>query len=173
MSQRIAFMTFGVLKKPVGHEVVQGFVDRIASVYAAADGSVGFFARSVRDVQTWQHSWGPVVAPLCAPPGVGLDQLAMTLSLWQDLESVAAYAYQGVHAEAMSKRSAWFERGPWPSYVAWWVEKDHQPTWPEGVWRLDQLHANGARPDAFTFRQPFDSEGRPTSLKRTRSAKPV
>jgi len=172
MSLRIAFMTFGVLKKPVGDEVVRGFVDRIASVYAAADGSAGFFARSVRNVETWEHSWGPVVAPQCTPPGLALDQLAMTLSLWQDLKSVAAYTYHGVHAEAMSKRFDWFERGPWPGYVAWWVGKDHRPTWAEGASRLDRLHTNGAQPGAFTFRQPFDPEGRAISLKRNTWAKP-
>lgn len=91
MSPRVAFMTLGVLKKPVGHSEVQGFVDRLASVYAAADGSVGFFARSVRDIKTWEHSWGPVVRPRCAPPDLALDQLAMTLSLWNSLETVAAY----------------------------------------------------------------------------------
>src|SRR5215467_4558547 len=100
MSHRIAFFTFGVLHAPVGHPEVQGFIDRIGDVYAAADGSAGFFARSIRNVQTWEHSWGPVIAPKCAPPGVGLEQLAMTLSLWRDLGSVAAFAYNGAHGDA-------------------------------------------------------------------------
>ena len=93
MTARIAFFTLGVLKAPVGDPVVQGFLDRLASAYAAAEGSAGFFARSIRNVETWEHSWGPVLAPKCVPASLGLDQLAMTLSVWQDLESVAAYAY--------------------------------------------------------------------------------
>lgn len=157
-------MTLGVLKKPVGDAVVQGFVDRIASVYAAADGSAGFFARSVRNVQTWEHSWGPVVAPACVPQGLTLDQLAMTLSLWRDLESVAAYSYSGLHGDALAKRSEWFERGAWPTHVAWWVPEGHQPNWAEGVERLDHLHANGPQPRAFSFKKPFDAAGNPTRL---------
>ncbi len=168
MTARIAFFTLGVLTEPVGDPVVQGFVDRVASVYAAADGSTGFFARSIRNVQTWEHSWGPVLVPTCVPADRGLNQLAMTLSVWRDLESVAAYAYRGVHAEALSNRGDWFERGPWPGFVAWWIDEHHTPNWSEGVARIDQLHAQGSTPEAFNFRQPFDSSGKPTTLNRER-----
>ena len=33
MSYKLAFMTVGILREPVGREQVQGFVDRIPSVY--------------------------------------------------------------------------------------------------------------------------------------------
>ena len=89
MAARIAFFTFGVLKEPAGHEAVQGFIDRIAGVYDHMDGSEGFFARSQRNVETWEHSWGPMVIPGCAPEGMGLDRIAMTLSTWRDVKSVA------------------------------------------------------------------------------------
>ena len=56
MAARIAFFTFGVLKEPAGHEAVQGFIDRIAGVYDHMDGSEGFFARSQRNLETWEHS---------------------------------------------------------------------------------------------------------------------
>lgn len=166
VANRIAFFTLGVLKAPVGNEVVQGFVDRLGPVYAAAEGSAGFFARSIRNVQTWEHSWGPVLAPTCVPAHLGLNQLAMTLSLWRDLESVAAFSYRGAHAESLSKRGDWFERGPWPSFVAWWVDEQHQPTWAEAVARVDQLHAQGPTPSAFNFRQPFAVAGQPVKLDR-------
>jgi hypothetical protein len=61
MADRIAFFALGVLKAPVGDPQVQGFIDRLGDVYAAAEGSAGFFERSVRDVETWAHSWGPVM----------------------------------------------------------------------------------------------------------------
>ena len=168
MTARIAFFTLGVLKGPVGDPLVQGFVDRLASVYAAAEGSTGFFARSIRNVDRWEHSWGPVLAPTCVPASLGLNQIAMTLSVWQDLESVAAFAYRGVHAEALAKRGDWFERGPWPGFVAWWIDAQHQPNWAEAVERIDRLHAMGSTPAAFNFRQPFDSAGQPAKLNRER-----
>ena len=168
MNPRIAFYTFGVLNEPVGDPVVQGFVDRVGNVYAAAEGSAGFFERSVRNVQTWEHSWGPVIAPKCAPDGLTLSQLAMTVSLWRDLESVAAFAYRGAHGEALTKRKEWFRSGPYPGYVAWWVDENHRPTFNEAADRLDLLHTNGSTPAAFTFRQPFDSTGSPVRLKTER-----
>lgn len=167
-SPRIAFFTLGVLKAPVGDHVVQGFVDRIAGVYAAADGSEGFFDRSIRDVQTWEHSWGPVIVPACIPGGLALTQLAMTLSLWRDLESVAAFAYHGLHREALSQREAWFDSGSWPSYAAWWVDEQHRPNWSEAVERIDHLHLHGPTPTAFSFRKPFDPTGEPLRLKAPR-----
>src|SRR5689334_13115326 len=127
MTDRIAFFTYGVLKQPIGHPEVQGFIDRVESVYGAAEGSLGFFARSERNVQTWEHSWGPVIAPQCTPQGATLNELAMALSLWRDLESVAAFAYRGAHGEALSKRKEWFRSGDWPTYVAWWVNENHKP----------------------------------------------
>jgi len=167
---RIAFFTLGVLKAPVGDSAVQGFVDRIGDVYAAAEGSAGFFDRSVRDLQTWEHSWGPVVAPRCVPRELPLTRLAMTLTLWRDLESVAAFAYHGVHREALSKRGDWFDGGTWPAYVAWWVDGRHQPDWTEAVDRIDHLHDHGPTPVAFSFRQPFDTTGVPVRMQARRPA---
>jgi len=60
MSHKLAFMTVGILREPVGHEQVQGFVDRVPSVYQSADESHGFHARSIRDQGTYLHSWGEV-----------------------------------------------------------------------------------------------------------------
>ena len=166
MTDRIAFFTYGVLNAPVGHPTVQGFVDRIASVYASAEGSLGFFARSERNVHTLEHSWGPVIAPRCTPEGVSLNELAMALSLWRDMESVAAFAYRSAHGEALSHRTDWFRKGSWPVYVAWWVDENHTPNWTEAADRLDHLHVNGSTPSAFTFKQPFDANGAPARLKR-------
>ena len=38
-----------------------------------------------------------------------------TLSLWDDLESVYAFPYNGRHAEALSKREDWFRKPEWPT----------------------------------------------------------
>jgi len=165
---RIAFYTFGVLIEPVGHAAVQGFVDRIAAVYAAADGNAGFFGQSIRNVETWEHSWGPRVIPKCAPAGFGLEQMAMTVSLWRDLESVATFAYGGAHGEALSKRRDWFKPASYPGYVAWWVDGQHRPNFSEAADRLDLLHANGSTPAAFTFRKAFDASGAPVQLQLAR-----
>jgi Domain of unknown function (DUF3291) len=167
MSAKLAFMTVGILRAPVGDAQVQGFVDRVPQVYAAADKSDGFHARSIRDVGTWLHSWGEVELPACypTPPG-GEPQMAMTLSLWADLESVAAFSYHGAHGEALKSRRDWFEKSAAPVYVAWWVDAEHQVDWKEGNARLEHLHSHGASAFAFDFKKPFDAAGMACLLDR-------
>ena len=84
-----------------------------------------------------------------------------TLSLWNNLDPVYSFAYRGIHLEALQKRKEWFQTPEWPTYVAWWVGDDERPTLEEAARRLEHLHDNGPTPEAFTFKQPFDSEGKP------------
>jgi hypothetical protein len=142
----------------------QGFVDRAPGVYTTADQSDGFRSRSIRDYNTWMHSWGDIVTPACYACANDDKRLATTLSLWQDLESVAAFAYHGPHAEALTKRRDWFPDSQLPVYVAWWVTADASISWPEGVDRLDHLHIHGSTAFAFTFSKAFDPHGNPVRL---------
>src|SRR5260370_42157127 len=48
MPFKLAFMTVGILREPVGHAQVQGFVDRIGDVYAAASPRPGSTHREIR-----------------------------------------------------------------------------------------------------------------------------
>ena len=90
----------------------------------------------------------------------------MTLSLWKDLESVAAFSYHGAHAEALTKRREWFEKCNLPVYVAWWVPADHQIEWREGNARLEHLHQHGPTAASFDLAHPFDPKGKATKLDR-------
>ena len=166
MAKKLAFMTIGVLHEPIGHPRVQGFVDRVPAVYKAADESAGFSARSVRDLQTLEHSWGPIRVPRCFAGKGELDRVASTLSIWNDLESVAAYAYHGAHGEAMAKRREWFGTHTCPTYVAWWIEEGHAIDWNETCERLDHLHEHGSTAFAFNFASPFAADGRPDALNQ-------
>ena len=166
MPYKLAFMTLGILREPVGHERVQGFVDRASSVYQSADASDGFRARSIREMGTWLHSWGAVKLPACYPQPTSSERIAATLSLWTDLESVAAFSYHGAHGEALAKRKEWFDKTNLPGYVAWWVSADHAIDWAEGSDRLDRLHQDGPTAFAFNFAKPFDCEGKPCVLDR-------
>ena len=166
MPNKLAFMTVGSLREPVGHEQVQGFIDRAPAVYQAADGSDGFHERSIRDLGTYLHSWGEVKLPACYPQAMPNERIASTLSLWADLESVAAFSYFGAHGEALTKRREWFDKADLPVYVAWWVDDDHAISWAEGCERLDQLHREGPTAGAFNFAKPFDCEGKPFVLDR-------
>ena len=160
---RIAFTTFGVLHELPAHPRSKGFMDRIAETYAAAERSEGFIERSIRDANNWTHSWGEQVCPNFLAPEL-LPHVAQTLSIWQDTESVFAFSYADFHAEGMKDRKDWFRNPDYPNYVAWWIADDYKPTFAEATKRLEILQESGSNPDAFSFKSPYDAEGKPTSL---------
>ena len=164
---RLAFFTFAILRAPRQHPDSAPFLAAIDPTNAAAERAEGFLDQSRVDPDTGRHSWGEPVLPSFVAPD-DAPQVTRSLSLWQDLETVFAYAYGGQHAESLRQRKAWFRPPEWPSYVAWWVDDTHQPTWDEAVTKLERLHAMGSTPAAFTFKQAFDAEGRPTEVERHR-----
>jgi hypothetical protein len=159
---RVAFYTFGILREERGHEQVQGFFDRIETVFSAAEVLPGFIA-TYRNVI---HS--ATFGPRFFVPGthVGAPQ---TLSLWADLDSVFAFAYRGAHGEALRHRKEWFVPPDWPTYAIWWVGDDEHPAWDDAPKRLEHLHDHGPTPYVFNFKSPFDAAGQPTRLAPRRT----
>jgi Domain of unknown function (DUF3291) len=167
---RLAFFTFGLLREPHGHPQVQAFYDMSAATGQAAkecDGVISFLRGYITvDPDRDDPDKQPYLYPRAVPNADCRAPQARTLSLWRDLEAVHAYAYHGIHAEALRLRKEWFVKPQWPSYVAWWVADDDEPTWEEAVARLDYLHEHGPTPHAFSFKTPFNVEGSPTALRR-------
>ena len=160
--------------------IMKGFTDRIDGVFDSAHNTEGFIGRYDRfsgEFHRGAHPSEAVHAP--GHPGVGSDShvdfyaelpglIAETLSIWTNLESVAAFSYRGLHSEALSKRAKWFAKSDHPVYVAWWVDDDDDqlPNWTEAGRRLTHLHDHGPTPTAFDFKSPFDHTGTPTKLDR-------
>lgn len=154
----IAFTTLALMRAPYGDPQVQGFFDRMASVFAAAEGSEGFIARSVRDDRTGRHSWGEMVHPRFVMPEQHAH-IARTLSLWSSVESVQEFTYRGAHGQAFLDRADWFNPMAWPTHAAWWVPDDHVPDWREAAERIEHLHEHGPTAFAFTFARAFGAGG--------------
>lgn len=173
---RLAFFTFGILREGYGHPQVQGFYDMSPATSQAAgasDGMIAFLRGYItHDPDRDDPTKRPYLYPRAVPDASCHPPQARTLSLWRDLESVYAYAYHGIHADALRQRKEWFVKPAWPTYVAWWVTDGAEPTWEEAAERLDHLHEHGPTPHAFTFRAPFDAAGRPTALRRPAPARP-
>lgn len=161
----VAFTTFAILRAPVGDPQVQGFFDRLPDTFAAADRFEGFVGRRSRQPTDPRFDWGETDRTRFFDPAVH-GGAVQTLSLWCTLESVAAFAYSGVHGEAMRHRREWFLEPAWPSYAAWWVGDGHVPDWREARERLEALHDRGASPSSFDFRTPFGPDGDPVTLDR-------
>jgi len=163
---RVALFTVGILHAPDGPRV-QGFFDRGDATFAAAEASPGFMGRCLYDEATEADTWGVATQPVVFDQEEFTDRVAQTLSVWRDLDSVFAFAYSGLHGEAISKRKEWFLHSQWPSYVAWWVDDIHTPSWQEAYERYEKLRRDGPSPDAFSFKHSFGPDGQPITIDRT------
>jgi hypothetical protein len=163
----VALYTFGVFRAPANDPANQGFHARNDRNLLAVQTAEGFIARSGYDGDPGPQSWGVQVFPrFYAERGDGWSPA--TLSLWRDLESPMAFAYAGIHSEALSHGREWFVKPAWPPYALWWVEPDAVPSWDEAVVRHEHLHDHKASPFAFDFKTPFDRSGVPTEIDRER-----
>ena len=161
----LAIYNFNNFRERAEAPTNRGFHARNAINFEAAEISDGFLARSGYDDEPGPRSWGKQVFPrFYIERGDGYAP--STLSLWRDLSALYAFSYSGIHIDALRNARQWFDRSEWPSYVLWWVTKDHTPTWSEGVERLEHLHDHGPSLFAFAFEQVFDPEGNASTVDR-------
>jgi hypothetical protein len=162
---RVAFFTSALLQAPFESDHSQGFRERAGMVFDAAVTGPGYLASAFADSET-DGMWGDVTVPHQYRSAEYDGRLAQFYTLWRDLESVYAYAYNGLHAAALRQRKEWFVARPMLSYVIWWVDDDYIPSWQEACERYQRLHEAGASAEAFDFRHPFGADGQPTQLNR-------
>ena len=163
----LALYNFGLHVAPFEDPAIDGFRLREPFNFEAARRAEGFFGRSGYVGEPGPRSWGPQVFPRYLA-GTGFDSGPSQLSLWRDIESLMAFSYNGVHADALKHARNWNVKQAWPSLVLWWMPAGRRPDWAEAVERLEYLDDNGPTPRAFTFKQAFDPEGAPYAIDRAR-----
>lgn len=160
----VALYTFGQFIRPSEHPENAGFHARNDANLAAADRTSGLIGRSGYDGDPGPESWGRQVFPRFFDDPNKDGWAPSTLSWWQDIESIWAFTYTGLHAEALAKGRSWFRKGDWPPLVMWWSED--RPDWAEAIARHEHLFDHGPTAHAFGFRSPFDAAGRPYAVNR-------
>ncbi|MDR6900980.1 DUF3291 domain-containing protein [Rhizobium miluonense] len=166
-SQHLAVYNFGLHVEAYESPAVEGFRLREAANFEAAARAHGFIGRSGYAGEPGTACWGEQVFPRFIE-GSGFQTAPSSLSLWADIESLMAFTYSGVHADALKHGRHWNVRQSWPPLVLWWVEAGAVPWWQDGVERLEHLHDYGAGPRAFSFKQPYGSDGQPLEIDRSR-----
>jgi hypothetical protein len=150
MDYVLAQINFGRLAAPLDSPRIADFVAALDSVNAAADGAPGFVWR----LQTEDGNAVAVRAfeadAVGAPGG-----LIINMSVWESIETLAAYAYGEPHRAVLRRRREWFEQMKEVSTALWWVPRGHVPTVAEAEERVAHLRAHGPTPRAFTFRVHF------------------
>lgn len=164
---QLALYTFGTFARPSEDPANDGFHALNDPVMAEVDRAEGLIARSGYASDPGPAPWGPEVYPrFYTEAGDGWSPA--TLSLWRDLESLAAFAYSGLHAEALKRRREWFDSPGWASLVMWWHIPGAPLHWADGATRLERITDHGPSAAAFDFKTPFDAEGRHTTIDRSR-----
>lgn len=164
-ARRLAIYNFGLFVAPYENPEVEGFRFREPANFQAAEQAEGFLGRSGYAGEPGPRSWGPQVFPRFIE-GSGFVTAPSTLSLWADLESLMAFTYNGVHADALKHAREWNVERRWPALVLWWTEG--KPDWAEAVERFEHLHDHGPGPKGFHFKEPHGPDGNRTTVDRTR-----
>jgi hypothetical protein len=144
MSQyQLAQLNIATLLEPLDSPRLADFVANLDRINALAEQSPGFVWRLQDDAGD---------ATAIRPFG---DNIVVNMSVWEDIESLHAYAFRSAHVEVLRRRREWFENMSEAYAVLWWVPRDHRPTTGEAAGRLASLREHGPTANAFTFRKSF------------------
>ena len=161
----LAIYNFGLHVDDYESPHVEGFRLREPLNFEAAKRAEGYVGRSGYDDVPGPESWGEKVYPRFIR-GSGFEDAPSSLSLWRSPETLMAFTYSGVHADALKHARNWNQRQTWPALVLWWVEAGTRPVWADGAERLEFLHDNGPTPRAFTLKAPFSPDGKAIVIDR-------
>jgi hypothetical protein len=145
MKMQLAELNIGRMKGAhIDDPIMARFKEQLDEINALAEGSAGFIWRLKDDTGNATH-----IKAYDDP------QMAVNMSVWDNMAALEAYVYSGRHVEVMKSRRDWFHRMDF-YMVLWWIPVGHIPTVEEAKARLDYLQEHGPTPHAFTFRQKFD-----------------
>lgn len=119
-----------------------GFVDNIARMNALAERFPGFL---------WRMTDGSADRLFA----LGDPRMTVTVSAWESVEAVRAFAHRTVHARFLGRRAEWFEPlAPRPHLAFWPIAPGAWPTAREAMDRLALLEAEGPSARVFGFEGP-------------------
>lgn len=140
----LAQLNISKLLEPVDSPRLASFVEQLAHVNALAEAAPGFLWRDKDESGDSNLSNRPFG-----------DDVLVNLSLWRDIDTLAAFVYRSFHGQMVRRRDEWFHPPVEPMVVLWWVPAGHIPTSAEAAERLAVLRSQGATAAAFTLRQRF------------------
>jgi hypothetical protein len=149
----LAQINIGRIKAPIDDPVMSGFVAWLDVVNAMADSSPGFI---------WRLQTAEGDATSLRP--YEDDRILVNMSVWQSLDELSTFVFDGLHRQVMKQRRQWFERFSGIYTALWWVPAGHIPTVDEAKERIEYLEAHGPTAYAFTFKEHFPAPGSTASL---------
>lgn len=141
----LAQLNVALARAPLESPEMADFTRAIGSMNALAERSAGFV-------------WRLVGTPEVDAEGArifGNASILITLSVWESIDALKAFTYQGAHGAHFRRRAEWFQPFEGPNYVLWWIPAGSTPSMAEAHRRLQQLAERGPGPDAFGFQNPY------------------
>ena len=153
MRFQLAQVNIARLLAPLDDPKLAGFVAALDPVNAAADAAPGFIWR----LQTEDGNATAVRAfewDIAGGAGV-----LVNMSVWRDVQSLAAFVYGELHRPVLARRRDWFAHIGEAYTACWWVPAGHRPPTREAEDRIRHLRAHGPTPYAFTLRVHYPPPG--------------
>jgi hypothetical protein len=149
MRFELAQVNIARLVAPLEDPQLADFVAALDPINAAADAAPGFVWR----LQTEDGDATAIRA--FAWDVAGSAGVIVNMTVWADMESLAAFVYGELHRQILKRRREWFQRMPEAYTACWWVPAGHRPSTTEAEGRLCHLREQGPTPSAFTLRTHF------------------
>ena len=149
MTFELAQVNVARLAAPLDDPRLADFVAALDPVNAAADASPGFVWR----LQTEDGNATAVHA--FEWDAAGSSGVIVNMSVWRDVEQLAAFVYGELHRQVLRRRRDWFERMREAYTACWWVPAGHRPSTAEAEDRIRHLRKHGPTRYAFTLRTSY------------------
>ncbi|MQA73828.1 MAG: DUF3291 domain-containing protein [Solirubrobacterales bacterium] len=134
--------------EPLDSPALAGFVANLEPVNALADAAPGFVWR-LEDEGGDATSIRPFDD----------ERMIINMSVWESLDALWAFVYDGGHLEVMRRRREWMRHLAEAYMGLWWLPAGELPTVEQAKERLAHLREHGPTPRAFTFKRRFAPPG--------------
>jgi Domain of unknown function (DUF3291) len=149
MTHELAQVNVARLVASLDSPQLAGFVAALEPVNLAADAAPGFVWR----LQTEEGNATAVHAfEWDAADSAGV---ITNMSVWVDVEHLAAFVYGEIHRQVIRSRREWFVQMHEAYTTCWWVLAGQRPTIQDAEARIRCLRNNGPTPHAFTLRESY------------------
>jgi hypothetical protein len=149
VTYELAQVNVARLLAPLDDPRLAEFVAALEPVNALADQSPGFVWRLQTD---GGNATGVTAFEWDAAGAVGV---IVNMSVWVDVEQLAAFVYGPLHRDVLRRRRDWFEPMGEAYAACWWVPAGVRPTTAEAEQRVRRLRALGPTPDTFSVRTHY------------------
>jgi hypothetical protein len=140
----IAQVNTALPREPLDTPALAAFVANLEPVNALADAAPGFIWRLTDES-----------GDATSIRAFDDERLIINMSVWESIEALWSFVYDGGHLEVMRRRREWMIKLAESHQALWWQPAGEPPTVEAARNRLDHLRAHGPSAYAFTFKQRY------------------